>query len=393
MGHHQEIRRGATFARDPELAAQELYDAIFDPTAAIHLFFCSPEYDMVALGAALRGRFGDAPLIGCTTAGEITPLGYREHSITGLSLASVHFRVVSRCIESVSNFRLQQGDEMAASAVAALEAKLSPGSSVRGDRCFGLLLCDGLAMREELLVASIYRSLGDLHLFGGSAGDGTRFERTFVYHEGQFAQDRAVLVLVHTDLPFRLIKTEHFVASEEKMVVTEADPERRLVTEINGLPAGREYARAVGLDVSKLTPLIFATHPVVVTIGDSLYVRSIQQVNEDESLTFFCAIDTGIVLTVANGVNMADNLAGAFAKVRREIGPPQLTIGCDCILRYLECKQREEVDAISALMTANHVVGFATYGEQFNGMHVNQTFTGVAFGLSNELNHDVAGPA
>jgi hypothetical protein len=26
------------------------------------------------------------------------------------------------------------------------------------------------------------------------------------------------------------------------------------------------------------------------------------------------------------------------------------------------------------------VVGFSTYGEQYNGIHVNQTFTGVAIG-------------
>jgi len=26
------------------------------------------------------------------------------------------------------------------------------------------------------------------------------------------------------------------------------------------------------------------------------------------------------------------------------------------------------------------VIGFNTYGEQFNGMHLNQTFTGVAIG-------------
>ena len=31
------------------------------------------------------------------------------------------------------------------------------------------------------------------------------------------------------------------------MVVTEADPATRIVTEINAEPAGREYARLVGL--------------------------------------------------------------------------------------------------------------------------------------------------
>ena len=33
-----------------------------------------------------------------------------------------------------------------------------------------------------------------------------------------------------------------------------------------------------------------------------------------------------------------------------------------------------------AALERNNVIGFATYGEQFNAMHVNQTFTGVAIG-------------
>jgi hypothetical protein len=33
---------------------------------------------------------------------------------------------------------------------------------------------------------------------------------------------------------------------------------------------------------------------------------------------------------------------------------------------------------------ANNAVGFSTYGEQFNGIHVNQTLTGVAIGRGDE---------
>jgi hypothetical protein len=201
-----------------------------------------------------------------------------------------------------------------------------------------------------------------------------------VYHHGAFHTDCALFTLVHTKLPFRVFKTEHFLASDQKMVITGADPARRLVTEINGEPAGREYARLVGLEVDKLTPFIFATYPVVVSVGNAIYVRSIQKVNEDESLTFFCAIDEGIVLTVAQGVDMVRNLEEAFASVRKEIGPPVLVLGCDCVLRYLETCQRGIRERIGEIFVANNVIGFATYGEQYNAMHVNQTFTGVAIG-------------
>jgi hypothetical protein len=134
------------------------------------------------------------------------------------------------------------------------------------------------------------------------------------------------------------------------------------------------------LEVTELTPLIFAAHPVVVKIGGDYYVRSIQKVNPDGSLTFFCAIDEGLVLTVARGEDMIESLRAAFDGVRERVGIPQLVLGCDCILRRLELEQRNVKEQAGQIMAENNVVGFATYGEQFNAMHVNQTFTGVAIG-------------
>ena len=136
----------------------------------------------------------------------------------------------------------------------------------------------------------------------------------------------------------------------------------------------------MGVDVAELTPFIFARYPVVVTVGNTSYVRALQTANADGSLTFACAIDEGIVLTVANGLDMVDNLEQAFAQVRARIGPPSLILGCDCILRLLHAQSLGVRGRIGEIMIANNVVGFATYGEQFNSMHLNYTFTGVALG-------------
>jgi hypothetical protein len=198
--------------------------------------------------------------------------------------------------------------------------------------------------------------------------------------DGAIHPHGAVLVLIATDRPFTVFKTEHFVSKQEKMVVTEADPANRIVTEINAEPAAHEYARVVGLQVDELTPMVFANYPVVVRVNGVPYVRSIQKVNPDESLTFFCAIDEGIVLTVAEGQDIVDDMKALFQRVREHVGEPEVVIGCDCILRNLELRQKQQMEPASALMAANNVVGFNTYGEQFHAMHVNQTFTGVAIG-------------
>ncbi|MEZ4221638.1 MAG: nitric oxide-sensing protein NosP [Polyangiaceae bacterium] len=371
------VKKGASTSTDPVQAVRELAAAIRQPDAKLTLFYCSPDYDLEVLGRALADEFGDVDLVGCTTAGEITPAGYLSGSLTGVSIASDDFHAVTTRIDDLRAFELAHGE---AAAEDALKQMREHGVQPDGSNSFGFLLIDGLSTKEEGVVASVYRALGDIQLFGGSAGDGTRFGATHIYHQGAFRQSSAVLTLVHTGHPFRVFKTQHFVSSDDKMVVTQADPDRRIVTEINGEPAGREYARMVGLDVDHLTPLIFAAYPVVVKLGGNYYVRSIQKVNEDESLSFFCAIDEGIVLTVARGVDLVENLETTFDGLRDDIGEPELVLGCDCILRNLECEQREIKERVGELMSRNNVIGFATYGEQFNAMHVNQTFTGVAIG-------------
>lgn len=377
MSSSLSIRKGMSRSRDPEQAARELHDALAQSDIKLAVFYCAPDYDLPALAAALHARFGEIELIGCTTAGEITPQGYLAGTLTGFSLASAELEASTLAI------RLDPFDSArcAEDVGSMLEDFGHPNSLPPSQKdTFAFFLIDGLAMQEELAVSCVHQSLKGIDLVGGSAGDDTRFGATHLYHRGRFHQNVALLSLVRTKLPFKAFRTQHFVQSDKRMVVTRAETARRVVYEINGKPAAREFARLVGLQITELTPMIFATHPVVVRIGGQYFVRSIAKVNEDESLTFFCAIDEGIVLTIAKGVDMVENLERAFEQVRGVVGPPQLVLGCDCILRRLESEREGIKDRIGRIFADNNVIGFATYGEQFNAMHVNQTFTGIAIG-------------
>jgi hypothetical protein len=369
-------------SRDPVIAARELFESLRQPNIELVVFHCAPDYDLEALGAELREHFSGVRLIGCTTAGEITPIGYVRGALTGVSIAGASFKVVTEAFEGLADTPATAVSERTARAVARLTER---GEQPTRQNTFAFLLIDGLCMREELFVSAVYRGLSNLTVFGGSAGDGTRFQQTHVFADGAFRQDCAVLALIQTDRPFTVFRTQHFVPSNDKLVVTRADPANRIVTEINGVPAGREYARVLGVEVEELTPLVFATYPVMVRVGGQYYVRSIQKVNPDGSLTFFCAIDAGIVLTAARGVDLVEDLEATFAKVRAEIGDPELVLGCDCILRHLELDREGLTDEVGKILADNNVIGFSTYGEQFEAMHVNQTFTGVAIGFASDV--------
>jgi hypothetical protein len=114
--------------------------------------------------------------------------------------------------------------------------------------------------------------------------------------------------------------------------------------------------------------------------GGEYYVRSIQKAHDDGTLTFYCAIDEGVVLRLARGENLVENLGQALAAARRVVTNPVLTIGCDCILRRVEIDSNGLQARVNTLFRDHHVVGFSTYGEQFGSLHVNQTFTGIMLG-------------
>ena len=371
------IREAQSCAAEARDAVRAFHDAVEQPEMALVVFFCSSEYDLDALADEMKRLFAGVQVVGCTTAGEIGPAGYRDNSITGASFPAGSFHAVSGAIEGLRQFDPARSRAVVADLQRSLEGLVPQADSANS---FAVLLIDGLSLREEQVTQSLQEALGALPLVGGSAGDGLHFGRTSVYFDGSFRADSAVLTLITTRLPFKLFKTQHFVETEQRVVVTEADAAHRVVKEINGLPAATEYARVLGMEASDLDPNRFAARPVVVMIDGAPYVRSIQSVNPDGSLTFFCAIEKGLVLRVAKGGDLVENLEQVFAGIRAEIGPPQFVLGFDCVLRKLELSSGDRKDRVAEILRRNNTIGFNTYGEQFKGLHINQTLVGVAIG-------------
>lgn len=339
---------------------------------AVVILFISPDVDMDRLAGRMAGRFGGAPVIGCTTAGEISGDGYAEGRIVAVGLPAAHFAADMLLIPDLS---VLERETLIGELIRRRLGLARGRAGWQGE--FAFLMVDGLSVQEDALASALASGLGPVPLFGGSAGDGTRFKQTFVLHDGQALQNAAVLTLVRTDCRVKVFSLDHLIPTARRMVVTGADPARRVVRTINAEPAAREYARLLGKDPAQLTTFTFAAHPVVVRIGGKHHVRAIQQVAENGDLVFFSAIDEGVVLTLAEPQDMVAHLAAEMAALRAK-GRPDVILACDCILRRMEALEKQKTGAVSAILRENRVVGFSTYGEQLNSMHVNQTMTGVA---------------
>jgi hypothetical protein len=339
--------------------------------------FFAIEHDAQVLVDALAAAFPGVPVSGCSTAGEIGPSGMMQGGVMLIAFPHDGFRIHSDLITDIDRF----GVERATATVRRLKSQIAiePERLDKGN-VFALLLVDGLSNIEETIVAAIHWAIDDIQLIGGSAGDGLAFERTALIHNGRVAQRAAILMMIESDYPFCVFKTQNFEPTQIKLVVTAADTENRIVHELNGELASREYAAAIGLLPNDLGPFSFASYPLVVKVGGDYYCRSIRNMNPDGSLSFFCAIDEGLVFTVARPQDMLHSTASVLEEIDAKMGGIDLVVGFDCILRRLDAETRQIRHQMDALYRKYSVAGFHTYGEQFNAMHLNQTLTGIAFG-------------
>ncbi|MDO5612759.1 MAG: FIST N-terminal domain-containing protein [Paracoccus sp. (in: a-proteobacteria)] len=353
----------------PDAAAQ-IAAGVAGCDPALVLIFGPPGPAFEAIAHGLRARLpSGCSIAGCSSAGEIGPQGYVTGCVVAVAFPSASFRARALVLRDLP--QLPVSDWMAE--LRRMQAAF--GADPRRNT-FGILLPDGLAGKEDVLVATIEAALPALPVLGGSAGDGLEFRRTMLIADGLVTTDAAVFLMVETDLSLAEVTFAHFSPSDTLAVVTAAVPEQRLILELNAEPAAAEYARLTGIAQADLTPTEFARHPLLLKTGKRHHVRAISGTTPQGGLSLLSAIDTGTVLRLGRAEDLIHGFADALDRLPR---PPLMVLGFDCILRRLAIERAGLTDAMSDMFTRYRIAGFSTYGEQHSGMHVNQTFVGLAF--------------
>ncbi|MBU3030386.1 FIST N-terminal domain-containing protein [Paracoccus marinaquae] len=364
--------RASVFADDPD-PAFALSGILGAGPFALVLLFTAASTDLPALLRRARELLPATEIAGCSTGGELCEEGYADGRIVAIGFPAASFAAETILIDPVDTVDSRV-------VVAQLQRARQSLHRRAGDFAheLGILMVDGLSGREEHLIASLAGGLGPVPVVGGSAGDGRTYRRTQVFVAGAIHDRAAVLCLLRVGTPLKTFSFDCTRPSRTQMVVTSADPQSRAVLRINDEPAAPEYARLAGVPLESLGPEVFATRPVLVRAGGRHHVRSIQHVGADGALVFFGAIAEGMVLTLSEQSDIAAHLDEALKGLKQE-GDPSLVLAFDCLFRRIDAESRQKSREVSQILRENKVAGFSTYGEQFGAMHVNQTFTGVAF--------------
>jgi hypothetical protein len=369
------LKRIARFRCSGDPVATAAAIAADSADSALTVIFASA-HDLAALGRELAAR-GIMRVIGAATGRIIGADGFEASGVSGFHLPTGRFAAADVVLEDVAGMGLPE----VRAHVRELRLELARTAGPSLTHCFALLLVDAESRCEERLAAVLGTELNGVPLIGGSAGDlyfnplGHPHGNTTLLHRNSPQRGAAILSLVASATPVIAYCHHHYIHSNKKFVITDADPARRLVREIDGRPALEVYAAACGFRKRPRGSLDFAPFPLMIRIGGQYYPRGMQRIYPDGSLEFACALEPGLVVALGKPGNMTARLDDLLTAMRAQIGSPELIIGVDCAARTAYMEREGLTLGIETLMRPHAVTGFASLGEQFNTIHANNSFT------------------
>ncbi|HRK56113.1 MAG TPA: FIST N-terminal domain-containing protein [Burkholderiaceae bacterium] len=309
---------------------------------------------------SLKKLFPKAHVVGCSSGGHAlgTRLSEGDVVATAVRFDSSSLRVAAFTLAASIDF-----DALAHEIVDAL----------RGDDLRHIfLLSDGLATNGSKLAEALTRvAAGEVGITGGLAGDGTRFNETWVMADGPAARGQLVAIGFYGQ--GLQVGTGCVAGWDEfgaERVITKSAG--NVVYEIDNKPALALYKEYLGPFADELPGSAFR-FPLNIraTQNDKPVIRTVLGINEaDQSLTFAGDMPQGyfgrLMKTNLDGLIDSAGLAATAANADQANAATQLCLVVSCVGRRVVLQQltEEELDIIQDKLGEHaSLVGFYSYGE------------------------------
>lgn len=337
----------------------------------ITFVFCSPEYSQEFVIKGVRSVLpGATPLVGASTAGEITAAGpSKKDAVVVMLLASDTVQCHVGYAEVVATDAEQTAFEVGQSLVA----------HAHDDQI--KLICmfaDGLTVNPAAVLRGLERATGSVvPIVGGSAGDNGAFKKTFQYVDDRVLSGGLVCVAFTGKLAFSIGVRHGWIPIGSSKTITAA--EGNIVNEIDNEPAIKFYERYLGADEAtrlRETTLgeIALSYPLGIKdeASGEMLLRAPFFVNESGGITCGGEMPVGSTVQLMIGskeeavVAARQSAEHAFKTLSV---PPKAAIIFSCHVRNTLFSNKEtaseEVTAVSSVIGQDvPLAGFYTYAEQ-----------------------------
>jgi hypothetical protein len=339
------------------------------------VFASREEMSQPATFRELRKSYPHALLLGCTTAGEIYNTQVTDDSVVLTAICFEHTKLKA---VSFPIARMEESRMIGQKLVESLEKEnlrhvlvLSDGVHVNGSK-----LVEG--MREHLPAGA--------SISGGLAGDGSRFEKTYVLSEAGVLPDQVAIIGFYGDrLKVECSSLGGWDPFGPERIVTKSKD--NVLYELDGQSALDLYKKYLGELAHKL-PSSGLLFPLTIRSSDKdeWVVRTLLSVDEKNNSMIFAGNipqNAHARLMKANMERLIEGANGAAKSIRDvQKTEPELALLISCVGRKMILKQRieEEVEAVQEIFGSSTILtGFYSYAkcELHNQSMTITTFTEV----------------
>ncbi|MFH2139095.1 MAG: FIST N-terminal domain-containing protein [Candidatus Omnitrophota bacterium] len=350
------------------LAVAEALDMMGSNDPDILFCFASSRFEHFELIRGVKSTVSSAPLIGCTTAGEITSKGPDTKSVVILALKSDNLHAAIGIGKNISKQSRTAGQEVARDTV----IKTRRGAI----RHAFMMFPDGLKGNSADIIRGVQEVLGtSFPIVGGAAADDFLFQKTYQYYDDGVFDDSVGGVLFSGDISFGIGARHGWYPLGKPRIVTAA--EHNIIKKLDGKPAARIYEDYFGKRVADLQNEPMARMSVMYPLGMSIpgeeecIVRNALRVDAEGSLICAGEVPKGSEIRVMMGsketalkaAKKASQIAlGALRKSKAEV-----VFVFDSVSRgrLFGRNASQEIDVVKEIFGVNTpIIGFYTYGEQ-----------------------------
>ncbi len=331
--------------------------------------------------------------MGCTTAGEISNYGFSQGSCVAMCLSSnyIHIGVgisdnVEKKPEDAGKNAIKEAlkdlktDKQVDSYISYLAAKKKSVEELMKIKPYyvimlsqALLVKKGMLGQEENIMKGISSVIGKyIPILGGTAGDDLKLDTTYLFKEGKVYENAVATMVVASDMHLGISLEHGYKPTTKSFIVTKV--KGRLIYELNGKPAIKEYCRVTGINEAEFRkqPLAFSDKYVFgipdgtgnffsIVPGDIVgsAIQTGRSLEKNSMLALMSAKPQDLLEAARDSVKyaMQDSSSKKVAAV----------LMFDCCIRWVNLGEKvsKEIEMVKKEVGKDTpIIGFYTYGEQ-----------------------------
>lgn len=351
-------------------------EAVAEATAGLSvpkllLFFSTVEH-FEEYNEEISARFKGSIILGSTTFAGFCKDGAYKDSLLVMGIEE-GIECYADVLEDANRFPLKYVDRV--------RHCLQQFGDWKNTICFEI--STALMSCEELVLSTLNSVLEEkgIPLFGGSAGDHGRAERTLIALNGTVYKNACAFVFIkNLGGRVRLYRENIYKPTAHYFTATKVDERNRVVHEYDNRPAAVVVAEALNTTVAGL-PRYLDSYPMGRIIGNEMYITANQTATANQGMAYHAKVYNNSHMVLLEPDDYKKVIHNTIETVKKDIPRPSLALMVNCLARSMLFEGDGYLHDFATEMSAalGNYIGFAGYGEQLGQQHFNQTMVLAVF--------------